>query len=102
VAKKLKATLRASDFCARFGGEEFLAVLPATETPAAYEVAEKLRRTVESSPDPVAGRITVSIGLAVADPDQANEGVAVRAADDNLYKAKESGRNTVVFSKAKA
>jgi diguanylate cyclase (GGDEF)-like protein len=96
VAKTLKATLRESDFCARFGGEEFLALLLATETPEACQVAEKLRQAIESAPDPVAGRITVSIGLAVANPEQADEDVAVRGADDNLYKAKETGRNKVV------
>ncbi len=96
VAQTIQATVRESDFCARFGGEEFLVLLPATETPAAYQVAEKLRQAIESAPDPIAGRITVSIGLAMADAEQANEDVAVREADDNLYKAKETGRNKVV------
>ncbi len=96
VAQTIQATVRESDFCARFGGEEFLVLLPATETHAAYQVAEKLRQAIESAPDPIAGRITVSIGLAMADAEQANEDVAVREADDNLYKAKETGRNKVV------
>lgn len=96
VAQTIHATLRESDFCARFGGEEFLVLLPATETPAAYQVAEKLRQAIESAPDPIAGRITVSIGLAMADPGQVDEDVSVREADHNLYKAKESGRNRVV------
>jgi diguanylate cyclase (GGDEF)-like protein len=102
VSQTLKSTLRESDFCARFGGEEFLALLPATEAAAAYQVAEKLRRAIESSPDPIAGRITVSIGLALADPEQADEDVAVREADNNLYEAKRSGRNTVVFPQVDA
>ncbi len=100
VAHTIQATLRESDFCARFGGEEFLVLLPATETPAAYQVAEKLRHAIESAPDPIAGRITVSIGLAMADPEQADEDVAVREADNNLYKAKETGRNKVVPQQA--
>ena len=87
VAQALKTTLRGSDFCARFGGEEFLALLPATETSDAYQVAEKLRHAIEFTPDPVAGRITVSIGLAMANPEQADEDVAVREADNNLYAA---------------
>jgi len=95
VANTLQAALRESDFCARFGGEEFLAVLPATELPAAIKVAEKLRQAIEAAPDPVAGRMTLSIGLSQAAPDQANEDVAVRQADDALYRAKHGGRNRV-------
>lgn len=95
VATTLHLTLRKSDFAARFGGEEFLALLPATDMPAALQVAEKLRQAVESSPDPVAGRVTLSIGLAMATPDQANAEVAVHNADAALYRAKREGRNRV-------
>ena len=95
VAQTMKKTLRESDFAARFGGEEFLALLPATNMAAALQVAEKLRQAVEASPDPVAGRMTVSIGLALANPEQANEDAAVRAADDALYRAKREGRNQI-------
>jgi diguanylate cyclase (GGDEF)-like protein/hemerythrin-like metal-binding protein len=95
VATTLKATLRESDFCARFGGEEFLTLLPATDMPAAYQVAEKLRQAVEASPDPIAGRITASIGLALSNPEQVDEDIAVREADESLYRAKSAGRNQV-------
>ena len=95
VATTMKATLRKSDFCARFGGEEFLALLPATDMPAAYQVAEKLRLAVLASPDPIAGRITVSIGLALPNPEQADEDIAIREADEALYRAKSAGRNQV-------
>ena len=95
VATAMQETLRESDFCARFGGEEFLALLPATDTPAAYQVAEKLRKAVESSPDPIAGPITVSIGLALPTSEQADEDIAVREADEALYRAKSAGRNQV-------
>ena len=95
LARTLQRTLRESDFAARFGGEEFLVLLPATDLPAALQVAEKLRHAVESSPDPVAGRTTVSIGVAMADPEHAKEGEAIRQADDALYQAKRGGRNQV-------
>jgi diguanylate cyclase len=95
VATTMRATLRESDFCARFGGEEFLALLPATDMPAAYQVAEKLRQAVQTSPDPIAGRVTVSIGLALPNPEQADEDMAVREADEALYLAKSAGRNQV-------
>ncbi len=91
----MKATLRESDFCARFGGEEFLALLPATDRHAASRVAEKLRKAVQELPAPIADRITVSIGLALSSPEQADEGIAVREADEALYRAKSAGRNQV-------
>lgn len=95
VAQVLRATLRESDFVARFGGEEFLALLPATELAAARQVAEKIRQAVEASPDPAAGAITLSIGVAVANDEQASETVAVLDADNALYFAKNQGRNQV-------
>lgn len=93
VANILRTTLRESDFIARFGGEEFLALLPSTTLKAACQVAEKLRQAVESAPDPVAGRITLSIGIALASLEQADEDDAVRLADHWLYEAKKAGRN---------
>lgn len=93
VANTLRTTLRESDFVARFGGEEFLALLPSTTLKAACQVAEKLRQAVEAAPDPVAGRITLSIGVALASPEQVDEDDAVRQADHWLYEAKKAGRN---------
>jgi diguanylate cyclase (GGDEF)-like protein/hemerythrin-like metal-binding protein len=95
IATTMRKTLRESDFCARFGGEEFLALLPATDMPGAYQVAEKLRQAIEASSDSTAGRITVSIGLALPNPEQADEEIAVREADEALYRAKSAGRNQV-------
>jgi diguanylate cyclase (GGDEF)-like protein len=95
VAATMQAALRESDFCARFGGEEFLALLPATDLSAAYQVAEKLRQAVQASPDPTAGRLSVSMGLGLSNPEQANVDIAVRDADEALYRAKSGGRNQV-------
>lgn len=95
VAAAMQAVLRETDFFARFGGEEFLALLPATDLSAAHHVAEKLRQAVQASPDPTAGRLSVSIGLGFANPAQANEDIAVRFADEALYRAKSGGRNQV-------
>ena len=93
VAQTLQVNLRESDFIARFGGEEFLVLLPATGISAALGVAEKLRQAVESKPAPMIGRVTVSIGLAEARPEDQSEDVAVRLADARLYQAKSGGRN---------
>jgi diguanylate cyclase (GGDEF)-like protein/PAS domain S-box-containing protein len=96
LAQILKTTLRESDFAARYGGEEFLLLLPNTELFEARLVAEKIRHTIETTPHPVAGKITVSIGVAIAAPDEPDEYNAVKEADDNLYAAKKSGRNCIM------
>jgi diguanylate cyclase (GGDEF)-like protein/PAS domain S-box-containing protein len=70
LAQILKTTLRESDFAARYGGEEFLLLLPNTDLFEARLVAEKIRHTIEATPHPVAGKITVSIGVAMATPDE--------------------------------
>lgn len=95
VARHLTAALRTHDLPCRYGGEEFLAVLPSTSAPGAYSVAERLRRDIAANP--VNGlHITVSIGVAsfpvvAADSPQ----VLIDAADRALYDAKEAGRNRV-------
>lgn len=95
VARTLQRSLRESDFIARYGGEEFIALLPATSAEEARHVADKLRRSVETHPHPLAGRVTLSIGFAVADGRHEHDKQAVREADDQLYAAKREGRNRV-------
>jgi diguanylate cyclase (GGDEF)-like protein len=98
IAKSIKATLRESDFSARFGGEEFIAILPGTTVLQAQVVANKLRVAIQTLHHHIAGNVTVSIGLALANAAHANESVAVKEADDCLYEAKRTGRNRVVFN----
>ena len=96
IANVLQAQLRETDFLARFGGEEFLVILPETNLEAANEVAEKLRTAVSSSDNATGQIITISLGLALAEPGQLQEDDAVRQADRHLYLAKNAGRNRVV------
>ncbi|MHC4480471.1 MAG: GGDEF domain-containing response regulator [Planctomycetota bacterium] len=91
-AAVLKKHVRGTDFVARYGGEEFCVLLPDTPRPGALRVAEKLRRAMESAPDPMP---TISVGLAVWQADSKAEDV-LRQADRGLYAAKERGRNKVV------
>ena len=100
VSGVLRGALRESDFVARFGGEEFLILLPVTPLNDAVAVGEKVRGAVESSPTAAVGAVTLSIGLAMADPTHQDEDVAVRAADALLYQAKSAGRNRLVAPKA--
>lgn len=102
VAKILKGVIREMDFVCRYGGEEFLVLLPDTDLNGACQVAEKIRKVVADTEHPVAGHLTVSIGAAVADANDSDEDVAVKKADDALYIAKNSGRNQVVPANEKA
>ena len=100
MANTCMATLRTSDIFARFGGEEFAALLPASDITGSTTLAERLRVAIaEMSVDSPAGLIslTVSIGITVLQEDDQNiEGLLTRA-DKALYTAKESGRNRVVL-----
>lgn len=98
VAHTLRDSIRESDFVARFGGEEFLVVLPATDIGGAYKVAELMRRTLEDTPVPTAGQITISMGVALADSGQRSQDDVVREADRQLYRAKDAGRNRVMHA----
>lgn len=95
MADAIKNLIRADDFACRFGGEEFLILLPDTSIRAAHHVAEKIRLTIESLVHPIAGKITASIGVTVSDVTDPNEYVAIKRADDALYVAKNAGRNQV-------
>ena len=99
IAKSLQINLRDSDFIARFGGEEFVCLMPETSKEDAKIVAEKLRKKIEGSPfnfkkEPV--QITISFGISeFAEGDSADD--VFERADKALYKAKENGRNQVVL-----
>ena len=91
----ITSTIRASDFAARFGGEEFLVLLPDTDRDTAMIVAEKLRSAIEHAELLGVGAISASLGLAVLPTDAGEPEELLRKADRALYDAKESGRNRV-------
>ncbi|AQS36069.1 PAS domain S-box/diguanylate cyclase (GGDEF) domain-containing protein [Shewanella psychrophila] len=97
-AKKAQDVLREVDILARFGGEEFIALLPNTKIEAAKEVANRIRVCISQqmvlSENHEAVTFTVSIGVAEIAADDDTESI-VRRADEALYRAKNSGRNRV-------
>ena len=110
VAGLLRANLREGEALARFGGEEFVAVIPAQTAEAVYSVVERVRAAIAATPMalPDGGQLgmSISFGLApIAAPPAAQAGdaaaprraldIALRAADDALYVAKRCGRNRV-------
>jgi diguanylate cyclase len=96
----IRGILRKTDFCGRYGGEEFLIMLTQTDIQAARVFAERIRNCVENSFFPCLGpdaRVTVSIGLTEHRSQEDIEKTISRA-DELLYKAKEEGRNRVECS----
>jgi diguanylate cyclase (GGDEF)-like protein len=98
LAATFRLELRESDVLSRYGGEEFAVLLPGTDAEAAREVGERLRSVVAAMPMP-RRPVTVSIGIATAEPGLAfDPAVLVAEADSALYRAKRSGRDRVVHS----
>jgi diguanylate cyclase (GGDEF)-like protein len=98
VGRRMKEVLRGSDLKCRYGGEEFLVVLPDTPLSGARRVAETLRREIAERPMPWAGEaltVTASFGLTQAMPGEISIEAVVARADAALYRAKEDGRNCV-------
>jgi diguanylate cyclase (GGDEF)-like protein len=99
VGALLAANVRATDTAGRYGGEEFLVVLPETDADAAASVAEKLRRIVARTPVQLADgelvSITLSAGVAGGQGEVLRPDVLVRDADAALYSAKALGRDQV-------
>lgn len=102
VARLLHSRLRAQDMVGRYGGEEFLALLPATSLRGAMELAESLRQAVEQSPCGCDGKeiaVTVSIGVCAGRLEPADGWDAlIHAADQAMYAAKAGGRNRIECS----
>jgi len=100
-AVRLASNVRAIDLPCRYGGEEFVAVMPDTALDDAERIAERIRRYISGSPFRLSRgsellTVTISIGVAVLNgPDDSPEALLKRA-DEALYEAKASGRNKVI------
>lgn len=96
-ARRLRAELRAGDVAGRWGGEEFLVILPRTDLDGVLEVAERIRHAIAVTPISAAGvdiSVTVSGGCALGPAESV--GGLLQAADTRLYEAKEAGRDQIV------
>ena len=97
IATVLRKRLRGSDFIARFGGEEFVLLLPATPPAVGARLLETLRAAIEACPFHFKGErvtITISMGLAAFRPGEHSD-LVLKRADQALYRAKNAGRNRV-------
>jgi diguanylate cyclase (GGDEF)-like protein len=96
AVRRIQSAIRAYDAIGRYGGEEFLLVLPGCDRDAAMIVSERARLAV-AEPEPAAGapHVSVSIGVACTNEAGPDPQALVNAADQALYRAKASGRNRV-------
>ncbi len=102
VALLLTEGLRTGDAVARWGGEEFLVLLPGAHLQAAEEVAQRLRSSAEArlgDVDGLTAPLTVTCGVATFSPTASLEG-CLKAADEALYRGKAEGRNRVITAQA--
>ena len=101
-ASRISANVRGIDLACRYGGEEFVVVMPDTDVDFAATVAERLRRSVESVPfaisrEPHNLNITISIGIAASEESGDTADALLHRADKALYRAKREGRNRVTL-----
>jgi two-component system cell cycle response regulator len=104
-ADRLRSCIRGVDLACRFGGEEFVVVMPDTDLGIGNRVAERIRRRIAGEHFVVARgtqslEVTISIGLAALSSAEDMPGAILKRADEALYRAKRSGRNRVVSDAA--
>ena len=102
---RLRSHVRGIDLACRYGGEEFVVVMPETNKALAFMVAERVRQQIAGNPFIVRSgenslQITVSIGIAGIESDEDTPATVLRRADEALYAAKRDGRNRVVSDAA--
>lgn len=98
LAALLRQACRTGDIVSRFGGEEFILLLPDTTLADAARTAERIRETVCATTFPFAGTMTISAGVASRDDQSRAREALLRRADEALYEAKAAGRNTVIIA----
>ncbi|GAV22813.1 sensor domain-containing diguanylate cyclase [Carboxydothermus pertinax] len=99
LATLIQETVRRQDLAVRYGGDEFLLILPDTDRTGAKELAEKLKRAIAQNifPGAIGGiKLTASFGIAVYPEDGRRIEELIQVADDYLYRAKREGRNCIV------
>jgi diguanylate cyclase len=94
ISNQLSSTLRSSDLCARWGGEEFVILLNNTDIEQGFNTIDKLRELISISNHAIVSKVTISIGITkILNSDTLKD--SVKRADDALYQSKQKGKNKV-------
>lgn len=97
VSRRIRASVRKSDVVVRYGGEEFMIIVPGTADNFLSTIGEKIRAAVSASPVSQAGvQVTISVGATEFRPGVETAETLIERADRALYRAKEAGRNSVI------
>jgi diguanylate cyclase (GGDEF)-like protein/putative nucleotidyltransferase with HDIG domain len=98
TAERIKKSIRAIDLAFRYGGDEFVALLPQTSADNAFKVAERIRHSIDNEVDYKGTPVTCSIGVAAWPTDGIMREEVVHASDVALYHAKQTGKNRVCLA----
>jgi diguanylate cyclase (GGDEF)-like protein len=98
ISQIIKLNSRLTDIASRWGGEEFLILLPHTNKEGARILSERLRLSIANFNFHGLDTVTCSFGIAEFDPDQDTESDIIKKADAALYEAKRSGKNRVALA----
>ena len=103
VSRVLAKHVRKVDETFRFGGEEFVIILPDADAEISASIAERVRAAIETTDvkmdETKIGNVTISLGFAVLSGETDTPETLLKRADAALYEAKETGRNRVIFGK---
>lgn len=96
IGKRIKKVVRYTDIICRYGGDEFVIVLPFNDKSQVYRVCEKLKKEIAEITKNADIKITVSFGTATFDSSQDDQDSLLKKADEALYLAKKQGKNSIV------
>ena len=97
-ARRVKDQVRETDFLGRFGGEEFLVIMPETGSVGAIVLAERIKKVLDEVPVCIGSssiKVTASMGISQVLPDDGSKEISLKRADESLYMAKKAGRDAI-------
>ena len=97
-SRRVKDEIRETDFMGRFGGEEFLVLMPETDSSGALVLAERIKKELDEVPVNIGSttiKVTASMGISQVRKDDESKELTLKRADESLYMAKKAGRDTI-------
>jgi diguanylate cyclase (GGDEF)-like protein len=102
IGDRIRRSIRDKDVAVRYGGDEYMVILPGTDKETAAYIADRIRQEISREPFPAAGKktfhVSVTLGVATYPDDARNRDELIGAADRAMYNGKTTGRNKVVLA----